>query len=255
MPKLDSDRQGYVNSFMDISIIIPALNEEAKIAHDVATASAFIAGNGFKGEIIIVDDGSSDQTSTRASSVKVSDSAGVRIIRNERRMGKGYSVRRGILASSGDYVMFADAGNVVPFKCALTGLGMIKAGSCEIAHGSRKTASSVIVKKSSLLRRINSIVFNFVTRLVFGLPDWMRDTQCGFKIYKGALARKLYSEAKCNGFAFDLEVIVLALKQGVKLGEFPVEWSCDTDTRIHDDLDFSRNFSDLATIFRLSRRT
>jgi dolichyl-phosphate beta-glucosyltransferase len=206
---------------MDISIIIPALNEEAKIARDIEAASVFMNENGLKGEIIVVDDGSLDQTTAKASSVKVTGSVRLKVIRNDHRMGKGYSVRRGILESSGIYVMFADAGLVVPFKCALTGLGLIKSGACEIAHGSRKTEGTVIARKSSFRRRLSSLVFNLITRLLLGLPSWMRDTQCGFKVYKGDVARKVYAEAKCDGFAFDLEIIVLAIKNGIKTCEFP----------------------------------
>jgi dolichyl-phosphate beta-glucosyltransferase len=240
---------------MDISIIIPALNEDAKIARDVQAASDFISENGFTGEIIVVDDGSSDRTSAVASAVKVQGKVIVKILRNEQKMGKGYAVRRGILESCGDYVMFADAGHVVPFGNALKGLGMIKYEGYGIANGSRKTEGTVITRKSSLRRRINSIIFNTVTRIVLGLPAWMKDTQCGFKVYKGDVARRIYASAKCNGFAFDLEIIVLAIRMGIKIGEFPVEWSCDPDTRLSVTRELSRNIRDIAAIIRLRWRS
>jgi dolichyl-phosphate beta-glucosyltransferase len=235
---------------MDISIVIPALNESTKIAFDVEMAAAFMEGNNFQGEIIVVDDGSTDGTSKVAKGVKVPQSITLKVIRNEQHCGKGYAVRAGIKETSGEYVMFADSGYCVPYGNALRGLEMLKGGTCDIAHGSRKLIESNIQRNQPWRRRISSAVFKWLIKKFMQIPAGLTDTQCGFKIYKGNVARELYSQCISDGFMFDIEIILRAQKQGYRIKEFPIEWTCDIDSR----LKLSRTpwlvFSELRTIKR-----
>ncbi len=217
---------------MDLSIVIPAYNESPKIAVDVQRAAEFLESNGLQGEIIVVDDCSSDNTSRVAESVKVPTCVTLKVIRYEPHRGKGYAVRTGIKASTGRYVMFADSGYCVPFANALPALEMLKDGTCDIANASRRLATSTILRAQPLRRRICSRAIRGLLKIVLGLPPGITDTQCGFKVYKGDVARELYGQCVSEGFMFDVEIILRAHKKGYRIKEFPIEWSCDLDSRL-----------------------
>jgi len=217
---------------MDLSIVIPALNESTKIARDVEMAAEFLDGNNFQGEIIVVDDGSADNTAQVAESVKVPPGMRLSVIRYQQHRGKGYAVRTGIKQTSGEYVMFADSGYCVPYGNALQGLEMLRDETCDIAHGSRKLKMSDIRRDQPWRRRISSRLFKWFIHKLLQMPPSLTDTQCGFKIYKGKVARQLYSQCISDGFMFDVEIILRAQKQGYKIREFPIEWVCDLDSRL-----------------------
>jgi dolichyl-phosphate beta-glucosyltransferase len=217
---------------MDLSIVIPAFDESKKIARDIEKASSFLTSNNFKGEIIVVDDGSRDNTSEIARKAGVLSSVNLQVIHNNQHHGKGYAVRRGIEQTSGDYVMFADSGCCVPYEDTLKGLELVKNGTCDIAHGSRKLSGCHIEKAQSFYRRLCSRIFHWFIVYDMKIPAEFTDTQCGFKIYKGDIARQLYSQCRTDGFVFDIEIIMLALKEGFRIKEFPINWTCDPDTRL-----------------------
>jgi dolichyl-phosphate beta-glucosyltransferase len=219
---------------MRISIVIPAIDEGGKIAGDIKSAREFLQTSGFVGEIIVADDGSRDDTSEAA--IKAGRNSPknieVKVIRNEHHRGKGYAVRSGIKASSGDYVSFADSGNCVPYDNILRGLKMLTSGQCDIAHGSRKLAGANIRKDHKPCRHICSELFHWFVVKVMKVPAQLTDTQCGFKIYRGDVARRLYGQCITDGFMFDIEIILRAIKQGFRIREFPIDWSCDPDSRL-----------------------
>lgn len=215
---------------MDMSIIIPALNEGHKIALDVRAAANFIMNHFDSGEIIVVDDGSSDDTAERAN-VPVPAAVRLQVIRYETNRGKGYAVRCGMLESSGRTVMFADSGLCVPYENALRGLTLLRQG-CHLAHGSRKRKDSIIIRKHRTSRQLTSKLFLLFLKIWLKLPRHITDTQCGFKMYNGDVARELYAQLVSDGFLFDLETILRAKKQNYRICEFPVEWTADTDTRL-----------------------
>ncbi len=217
---------------MDISIIIPALNEQRKIGLDIMSVSTFLVDANLAGEIIIVDDGSTDDTSQVAIQSDIPDPVSLKIIRYEQHRGKGYAVSMGIGDSRGDYVMFMDSGGNVPPSYITRGMDMIKAGKCEIAMGSRKLPESKIHKHLSWYRRISSFLFRKLVRLYLNIPSHLTDTQCGFKIYKGDIGRELYRQCQSEGFIFDLEIILRAQKAEYRMLEFPLDWTCDRDTRL-----------------------
>jgi len=236
---------------MDLSIVIPAFEESKKIARDVESAAKFLESNHLAGEIIVVDDGSKDNTSEVAESVKIPPQVIRRVIRYQKHHGKGYAVRRGIMESKGEYVMFADSGCCVPYEDALRGLELLKSGQCDIAHGSRKMQGCRIGKAQSLYRRICSRIFHWYVIIRMKIPSELTDTQCGFKIYRGDVARNLYGESSTDGFAFDIEIIMRAQKRGYRIKEFPLHWSCDRDSRLSPSRSVWHVLSELATIKRL----
>ncbi len=217
---------------MDLSIVIPAFQESKKIARDVEAAAEFLQAHSLAGEIIVVDDGSDDDTTAAARQVQVPSEVHYNVIRNEEHRGKGCAVRTGMLASTGQYAMFADCGLCIPYGDALQGLEMLRTDTCDIAHGSRRMIESDILQDQPWHRRMLSRAFKITVRLLLGVPQRLTDTQCGFKIYKGDVARELYGESVTDGFMFDIEVILRALRKNLRIEEFPVEWACDLDSRL-----------------------
>jgi len=238
---------------MDLSIVIPAFREEHKVAHDVEAAGAFLAGHGLAGEIIVVDDGSDDDTAGAASAARIPDGVDFRVIRYTPNRGKGFAVKTGMLATQGAYALFADVGLCVPFDNALRGLDLLRSGACEVAHGSRKLPDSVLVRKQHLYRRVLSWLFRKMVGLFMGIPQRLSDTQCGFKMYRGDVARELFRACRTDGFMFDIEILLRALAKGYRVAEFPVEWRCDYDSRLHPAHDGAGVFGELRTIKRRLR--
>jgi dolichyl-phosphate beta-glucosyltransferase len=219
---------------VDLSIVIPAFEESKKIAADIKTAATFLDKNQLAGEIIVVDDGSKDNTARAAeeTAAALPPSVSLKVHHYDRHMGKGYAVRTGIKKTTGDYVMFADSGSCVPFENLLPPLNLLKKGQCDIAHGSRKMHESNIKKPQSLRRRICSRLFRWFVIYYMKIPPQLTDTQCGFKIYRGDVARRLYDQCQTDGFMFDMEIIIRAQKQGCRIKEFPIDWTCDPDSRL-----------------------
>jgi dolichyl-phosphate beta-glucosyltransferase len=222
---------------VDISIVIPAFNEEKKIGHDVKAAAAFIDEEAVPGEVIVVDDGSTDNTAEEAQSAQIPSAVGRNVIKLDKNQGKGYALKTGILATNGDVVLFADSGTCVPYSNALPQIERIQGGDLDIAMASRRLKDTVIRRNRSLKRRMLSLFFRMVARIITGVPNRFSDTQCGFKVYRGDVARELFGKCKTTGFMFELEVLLRALKRGYRVEEFPVEWTCDLDTRLRPGSD------------------
>jgi len=239
---------------MDLSIVIPAFEESKKIARDVTKAAEFLISYKLESEIIIVDDGSRDDTSETAKKVEIPQGVKLEVIRYEQHRGKGYAVRTGVSQSKGDYVMFADSGCCVPYQSALSGLDLIKNDSCDIAHGSRKMSGSHIEKAQSFYRRVCSKIFHWFVVHDMKIPVEFTDTQCGFKIYKGDVARDLYGECVTDGFMFDIEVIMRAIRKGYKIKEFPIDWTCDPDSRLSPSRSSWKILAEIINIRRIMSR-
>lgn len=237
----------------DISVVIPALDEAQKIRNDVESAAALFRDAGLRGEVIVVDDGSSDGTAEAAREADVPSETVLRVIRLEKNRGKGFAVRTGVLASSGEVVLFADSGNCVPYANALPQIRRIRAGELDVALASRRHGETVIHRDRPWKRRLLSRLFHLAAVLVAGLPSGISDSQCGFKLYRGEAARELYRACRTTGFMFDLEIILRAQRQGLRIEEFPVEWTCDLDTRLRPGSDAPRVLRELLEVRRLIR--
>jgi len=234
---------------MDLSIVIPAYNEAHKIARDVAAAGEFLCGHRLSGEVIIADDGSADGTAQAARRSPLSPGVELCVLELPHR-GKGSAVRAGILASRGRFVMFADSGLCVPFEDALPAIRMLQSGRADIVNGSRKLPESVIARPQSWYRRLLSRAFRFAVRLYMGLPRGFSDTQCGFKVYRGEVAREIYGRCATDGFMFDLEVLLRAVARQYRVAEVPVHWTCDPDSRLRPAKIFFRTFGELRDVKR-----
>lgn len=243
---------GTADKGIELSIIIPVRNEQAKIARDIAAAGAFLQQARLAGEILVADDGSEDESATIAWDEASRLPAGqVQVLREAIPRGKGHAVRRGIAAARGRWVMFADSGSCVPYDNALAGLHLLRSGECELALGSRKLPGSDIITPQTFSRRVFAVLFRWLARRLLDLPPELTDTQCGFKLFHGGCARELFSRCQSDGFLFDLEIILLAKHAGYRIQEFPVAWRCDRDSRIS----LTRTpFRILHELWQLSRR-
>jgi glycosyltransferase involved in cell wall biosynthesis len=230
----------------DLSIVIPAFRESAKIERDVKAATEFFRQAGLVGEVIIVDDGSPDDTADRAAALR-SEFPELVVYSYKPNRGKGHATRYGVLRARGRVVMFADSGLCVPFEIAKIGMSMIDMGMCDIAHGSRRMRGSVVVAQP-LYRRVGSRVYKFFVHAFMGIPLYISDTQCGFKLYRREVAQDLFEHAFTDGFMFDAEIIMRALKANHRILEFPVLWSNDADTRYDPIKGTIRNLRELLKI-------
>jgi dolichyl-phosphate beta-glucosyltransferase len=208
------------------------LNESRKIQDDITSLSKYLTDNNINSEIIISDDGSTDDTIDVASETSIDESIPLSVISDGDHLGKGHAVRRGILQSNGDVIMFIDSGNTVQLDAISLGLSLIQSGECQMVIGSRHLSGSVITKPLVFQRRIVSKLFRIFIKLFFPSMWKITDTQCGFKLYNGTLARELYSKSIIDGFLFDIEILKMATKKQYSIQEIPIEWTCDRDSRL-----------------------
>ncbi len=240
---------------MELSIIIPAYNESKKIKKDIYAADKFIQDNFDSGQIIVVDDGSEDETTEVAQSIRNEIKTELDVIKLAKNSGKGAAIQEGIKASKGNIILYADAGMTVPFNDSLRGIKLIKEKKCDIANGSRKLHESNIKMKQDFDRRIISLFFGMFTKLFLNIPNEMTDTQCGFKVYRGEVARELFPQLKITGFLFEIEFILLALKNNYKILEFPITWSCDRDSRLSVKKSSKSIISEFIELFKEFRKS
>jgi dolichyl-phosphate beta-glucosyltransferase len=235
---------------MDLSIVIPAYNEAHKIARDIAAAGEFLNRHNLSGEVVIADDGSPDGTAESARKSTASYGIQVHVLQLPHR-GKGSAVREGMKVTRGDFAMFADSGVCIPFDDALPMIDAIRSNKCDISHASRKMKGSVIDRAQTFYRRILSWGFRRAVLLYMNLPGHLTDTQCGFKVYRGDIARELYSACRTDGFMFDLEILMRARRKGYRICEFPVHWSCDPDSRLRPSKILGSTISELREVKKL----
>ncbi len=212
-----------------LSIVIPAYNEEKKICEDLSQVYNFLNRQSYGYEVLMVDDGSKDKTYEIGKSLE-SKYKNLRCIRYEKNRGKGYAVKTGILQAKGEYILFSDAGTCVPYQEVERGLHLLQDGY-DVAIGSRILPESKIILKQPLYRQLGSKGFNFIIRWFMGIR--MRDTQCGFKVFKREAAHQIFSKNRIDRMMFDIETIFNATKLGFKMKEFPVTWKNDPDTRFN----------------------
>lgn len=236
---------------INLSIIIPVWNEASKVQQDIIAADEFLASATIAGEIIVVDDGSTDQTASIAREAAENVQTPCLIERLETNRGKGAAVRTGILKSRGQFVLFADSGNCIPYHEVNAGLELIRSGKCRLAHGSRKLSGCHINRDQSIYRKICSRLFHWFLIHDIKRIGNLTDTQCGFKVYDGETARQLYAQSKIDGFMFDVEITLLALSAGFRICEFAVDWTCDPDSRLKPAREIVHVFRDL---LRLKKR-
>lgn len=232
-----------------LSVVIPAYNEEKNIGEALRRVGAFLSLKKFARELLIVNDGSKDRTGeiVREYLKKTSD-PDVRLLESETNKGKGASVKRGVLAARGRYVLITDADLSSPIKEADKLIRELGEGY-DVAIGSRAVRETDCDVQESLKRYLSGRVFNLFVRAV--ALSGFADTQCGFKCFKKAAAKALFEKQTLDGFAFDVEILCLARKNGYKIKEVPVMWRQGKDSRV--DL-FKDSLSMLHDLFYLRRR-
>ncbi len=227
----------------DLSVVIPAFNEERRLAHTLPQVFAYLVARGLRGEVIVVDDGSTDATAqlVRQFATRYPE---LRLLSNPGNRGKGYSVRAGMLAATGRLALFTDADLSAPIEEADKLLAALV--DYDVAIGSRALDRSLIQRHQPWWRERAGIVFNWVTKLLSGLP--FQDTQCGFKAFRREPAQILFVQQRIERFGFDPEILFLALRHGLRVVEVPVRWSHDPDSRVRVFRDGLRMVGDLLCI-------
>jgi dolichyl-phosphate beta-glucosyltransferase len=224
-----------------ISIVIPAYNEEARLGGTLAAIVAWLDARREDYEIIVADDGSTDRTKEIA---RTYADHRVRVVPLEVNRGKGAAVRAGVLASLGDQVLFSDADLATPIE-ELEKLRAAIAQGADVAIGSRAIAGARIDVRQHPLRELMGRTFNGIVRtLVMG---GIKDTQCGFKLFRGDVGRELFAQARVDGFAFDVEILYLA-RPRYKVAEVPVVWRHVEQSKVSPGIDAARMLWDVVKL-------
>lgn len=211
-----------------ISVIIPAFNEETRLNSTLGSIWRALRRRFEDFEIIVVDDGSTDGTAAVVTEFALTHPR-VFLLTYPVNRGKGYAVRRGVLASRGQYVLFSDADQSTPLREVRKLLDALE--SHDVAIGSRAIRASRIIEYQPLYRILMGKCFNKMVQLL-AVPG-IKDTQCGFKCFRGPLARHLFSLCRINGFGFDVEVLYVARSQGLRIGEVGVLWRNSKESKVH----------------------
>jgi dolichyl-phosphate beta-glucosyltransferase len=240
------------NSNPTLSIVVPAYNEERRLPATIKDLRSFFGRFGSV-EIIIVIEKSSDRTVELATLAAAGDSS-IHIVANDVQRGKGYAVKTGMLRAKGEIVFFMDADLSTPLAEVISFLSEFQANpGVDILIGSRAEAKSQVIKKQSWVRRNLGRGFNRFVQ-VFGVPG-IKDTQCGFKAFRKRCVEPIFSRQTLNGFAFDVELLILAQLMGFKIQTVPVRWVNSPDSKVRIWIDPIKMFFDLVRIKRLARRT
>jgi glycosyltransferase involved in cell wall biosynthesis len=229
---------------MTYSIVIPAYNESSRLEATLEKVLAYVRERGWDAEVIVVNDGSRDNTAELVRAFAGRDSR-LRLVENPGNRGKGYSVRHGMLEAQGDVVVFSDADLSSPIEEMPKLLEALAAGA-DIAIGSRWLRAELQTQRQSLLRQIFGRVFNLLLRIILGLR--FKDTQCGFKAFTRRAAQTILPLQRIERWGFDPEILFLARKFGFRVDEVPVLWGHSGDTRIHPLLDGARMFQEMLRI-------
>ena len=228
----------------DLSIIIPAYNEDSRLPGTLARIASYLASLPLQAEVLVVDDGSSDRTAEVAQSF-ADRLPGLRVLSNGVNRGKGYSVRHGMLEAHGRVVLFTDADLSAPIEEADKLFAALEQGM-DIAIGSRALNRSLITTHESKFREFAGIIFNKIVRLILWLP--FVDTQCGFKVFQRERCRIIFEQQRIERFGFDPELLYLARHHGLHTAEIPVRWGHSPATKINMLRDSLQMFMDVFII-------
>lgn len=225
-----------------ISIIIPAYNEEQRLKNTVLSINNYFNDQNF--EIIIINDGSSDNTLKLINDLQ-NTLINLKFVSYQINQGKGHAVKKGIEKARGEYILFLDADNSTPIEEFQKLLKEIKNGF-DIAIGSRYLPDSNIKIKQSFLRITISRIGNLLIRLL--LVKNIKDTQCGFKLFKNQVAKKIFSKQTIERWGFDIEILAIAQTLNYRIKEVAVIWFNSDDSRIHPIQDAWKTFKELLKI-------
>lgn len=239
---------------LSLSIIIPAFNEAERIGKTLQTVFAYLHERTDQSEVIVVDDGSSDETPeiVEQSFTAAAGGTGARLIRVQPNRGKGYAVRTGLLAARAPIALFSDADLSTPITETPKLVAPIRSGEYDLVFGSRALDRRLIGVHQPWRREQSGRVFNLIVRLATSLPFW--DTQCGFKAFRLDVCRPVIEAATIDRFGFDVELLYVAYLAGLRLREWPVRWDHNEGSKVSFLRDSRRMFNEVRTIRRLARR-
>ena len=226
------------------SIVIPAYNESTRVTASLDKILAFIAQNKWDAEVLVVNDGSRDNTADIIRQY-AQRSPIVHLIENPGNRGKGYSVRNGMLQARGDILLFSDADLSSPIYEASRLIAELNKGA-DVAFGSRWLEADTQTERQPILRQIAGRVYNILLRVILGLN--YKDTQCGLKAFKRDAAEKVFTRQKIERWGFDPELLFIAKKFAMRMVEVPVEWAHDDRSKINPVVDGFKMFIEMLKI-------
>ena len=226
------------------SIVIPAYNESARLRATLDKVLVHIQSRGWDAEVLVVNDGSTDDTAQIVQGYSAQSRA-VRLIENPGNRGKGFSVRNGILHANGEVILFSDADLSSPIEESDKLFAALDAGA-DIAMGSRWLRVDLQTQRQPIHRQLFGRIFNLALRIILGLQ--YRDTQCGFKAFTRRAAHTIFPLQHIERWGFDPEILYLARKFGLKVEEVPVKWAHRDGTRINPLRDGIRMFGEMLKI-------
>jgi glycosyltransferase involved in cell wall biosynthesis len=229
---------------LEYSIVIPAYNESARLGATLEKVLAYVHARGWDAEVIVVNDGSRDNTVDIIRTFAAKDPA-LRLVENPGNRGKGYSVRNGMLNARGRVVLFSDADLSSPIEEAPKLFEALERGA-DIAIGSRWLRAETQTQRQPLYRQLFGRIYNLILRLTLGLQ--FADTQCGFKAFKQPAVQAIFPLQKIERWGFDPETLFLARKFKFKVQEIPVAWGHSGGTRINPLVDGSRMVMEMLRI-------
>ncbi len=230
-----------------ISIVIPAFDEADRLGDSIRQILSYVKSEKLNAELIVVDDGSRDKTAEVAQ--KVCDEftdLPCKVIRYEQNRGKGFAVKTGLLAASGEVALFSDADLSTPISELPKLIEPIIKGEFDVTFGSRALDRTLIGTHQPWRREQGGKVFNFIVRTLTGLPFW--DTQCGFKAFNMKKFRPLLDLMTIERFGFDVEFLYVAHHKGLRLKEIPVRWDHCEGTKVSVFRDSQRMFNEVRII-------
>ena len=236
-----------------LSIVIPCYNEAVRLGNTLQAVVNYMRESWPDGEVIVVDDGSADDTAAIAREIfNHSGNLRTSVISYQSNLGKGRAVRLGLQAARGDVALFTDADLSTPITETPKLVEPIAGGQFDVTFGSRALDRKLIGVHQPWRREQGGRVFNLVVRLATGMPFW--DTQCGFKAFRMSVCRPLVEAATVDRFGFDVELLYLAFRAGLKLKEVPVRWDHNEGSKISLASDSFRMVNEVGLIRQQARR-
>src|SRR5438128_1056729 len=236
-----------------LSIVVPAYNEAARLGKSLQTILSYLNQTREPSELIVVDDGSGDETASVAEeNLADAGSVATRLIHYEKNRGKGYAARIGLLAAAANVALFSDADLSTPITETPKLIKPIRDGECDLTFGSRALDRSLIGVHQPWRREQGGRIFNLIVRLITGLPFW--DTQCGFKAFRMNVCRPLIESATIDRFGFDVELIYLARLAELSLKEVPVRWDHNEGSKVNVARDSWKMVNEVRSIRRQAKR-
>lgn len=226
-----------------LSLIIPAYNEEKLIVGTLDEIARFLDKKKYSWEVVVVDDGSKDDTQKLVSSYK---NKRIKLVKLKKNSGKGAALRKGFLKADGEYRIFTDADLSVDIKYIDSLLGELEEGKIDVAIASRRVKGAKIKKHQPWHRENMGRVYTFLTSLIIGMD--LKDYTCGMKGFTVEAANKVFSKALIDRWAYDSEILYLAKKYGYKIKQVPIIWENREDTRVKLKKVILESFIDLLKV-------